>query len=76
MVLGVIVSSLMRTKHVRSDGKILPNNVAVDVSNHIDTFTIVIRSLPGVSSEDIKKVIEKHYETVRVLHDEKTIVSK
>jgi hypothetical protein len=66
----------MRTKVVGRDGRTIPITNCIDPSNHVDTFTVVIRSLNGVKPEDIKKVIEQHYETVQVLHDEQVIVAK
>lgn len=66
----------MRTKVVGPDGHSIPITNCIDPSNHVDTFTVVIRSLSGVKPEDIKRVIEKYYETVQVLHDERMIVFK
>lgn len=66
----------MKTKYVRPDGTPIPEGACVRADNVVDTFKLELRSLNGVSPEQVTKLLQTQFEVCLLMPTERTMVVK
>lgn len=55
---------MVKTNHIHVDGRPVVEGHCVVPDHYVQTFTVTVRSLRGISGETLKNLIQKSYEVV------------
>ena len=66
----------MQMQVVRSNGAQVPAGHCIVPDNHVDTFTLQIRSLNGVSADELKALVERRFEVSHIAHSSRVTIAK
>lgn len=66
----------MTPEIINTKGNPVPKNHCIVPDHHLQTFTIKIRSINGISPDTLKNLVQSKYEVTEIAYNACTIVAK